>query len=367
MSKPPPPSLPSPPPPPPPPPPNPRQRNPRLPDPPTRLTRSRTSKSDVLKRGFHNKRGCTSKSPRLKRLNPVASDDEDAVSADALSSHDSENGLSMNHPPDDTLMAADGCGKTDIMNNTTADPNCSGGNSQGDEGKLASPMGDGDNSIKLNDDGSVAHDDIGKDFAILGDVAEYESFNLDSIDIADEASQSDNSSVEGSVQCLNNVKANVSPSKDSVASVEMLQTMYRRPTRPPDLYVLNLIVAIELSYIAHRHEVTGDGNCGYYAIMNVLIRHFRRVCPDHPSLLHELSGVSFAKANWFRLMIYEYVYREFHTLLDPSDPIFVDGDGVRMSDFRIASRLTAGHQRRTTYDGKVVSSFFEKVDKIYNE
>ena len=363
MSKPPPPSLPSPPPPEPPPPPNPRlKRNPRLPDPPTRLTRSRTSKSDVLKRGFHQKRG-TSKSPHLKRVIPDASDDEDAVSPGPISSDDSENGLPMNHPPDDTLMAADGGGNVDIMINTTADPNCSVGNRQGDDGKLGSPMGDGDNSI----DGSVACDGIGNDFAILGDVAEYESFNLDSIDIADEASPSDNSSVDGSVQCLNNVKANVSPSKDSVDSLEMLQTVYRRPTRPPDLYVMNLVVAIELSYIAHRHEVTGDGNCGYYAIMNVLIRHFRRVCPDHPSLLHELSGVSFAKANWFRLMIYEYVYRECNTLLDPSDSIFVDGDGVRMSDFRIASRLTAGHLRRTTYDGKVVSSFFEKVDKIYNE
>ena len=482
--------MPKPPPPPPPPPDPPLKRNPRHPYPPTRLTRSRTTKSDARERGFLNKRGCTSKSPRLHRLNQDASDDEDAVIADAIAPDESE---SHNHAPDDTscekqnlaphnksFSAVDvemiqvpkskqsknelledlaatlashdkpggdptlakharsvyesvsgslkpsgneyedqfnrwaqertfnqhlagydarnatsdghiqaesetgpstGVAQAEVVANhpfspgngvdaDTIDIGVSG--EAGDETiSVAREMvGEGDagsasNSTQSNEDGPAAHDDPVHDFAILGDAVECESF-LDGIDISDEGSQSDKSSAGASVKCLK-VNDVASPSKDSVASsFQMLHTVYQRPTRPPDLYVLNLTVAIELSYFAHRHDVTGDGNCGYYSIMNVLIRHFRRVCPNHTSLLDELSDVTYAKANWFRLMIWEYVYREFETLLDPSDPVFVDGDGVPMMDFRIAERLREGHQRKTTYDGKHVSSFFVMVDKIYN-
>ena len=66
------------------------------------------------------------------------------------------------------------------------------------------------------------------------------------------------------------------------------------------------------------------------------------------------------------MILYEYVYCEYETLLVPSDPVFVDGDGVHMMDFRIARRLTDGHLRRTTHNGKLVSTFFWMFDKIYN-
>lgn len=81
------------------------------------------------------------------------------------------------------------------------------------------------------------------------------------------------------------MNANATPFNASVASVEILDTVFQRPISPPDVYMLDLIVSIELSFFPHKHEVNGDGNCGYYSIMNILIRHFRAVSPDHPSLL----------------------------------------------------------------------------------
>lgn len=67
----------------------------------------------------------------------------------------------------------------------------------------------------------------------------------------------------------------------------------------------------------------------------------------------------------FLNMIYKYVYREYETLLDPSDPVFVDGDGVPMMNFRIARGLTDGHLKRTTHDGKLVTTFFWMIDEKF--
>ena len=100
--------------------------------------------------------------------------------------------------------------------------------------------------------------------------------------------------------------------------------------------------------------------------MKVLIRHLTRLFPEHPSLHDELSGVSFHLATWFRNMLFEYVLQEYESFLDPSNPVFVDENGVALSDFRIRSRERDGLRRMITHDGRNVSSFFYSLDKVYN-
>ena len=212
-----------------------------------------------------------------------------------------------------------------------------------------------------------------KDDAVLGEEVE---FDVD-VDIGansdwDSDDMSVNSTSVASVEHLKTVSTNAhtvptnANPEDDDSGFEMGDTIMRVITRPPDAYLFDLIVSIELSYFAVRSDVPGDGNCGYYSIMNVLIRHFRRVCPDHPSLSDELSGVSFAKATWFRQMIHEYVSREAESLLDPTDPVFIDEYGKPLSDFKLSSRERDGAGRMTTHDGRTVPTFYYMLDKIYN-
>lgn len=144
---------------------------------------------------------------------------------------------------------------------------------------------------------------------MVGEEVEFDAIDVGAISDSDIVSIT--SSSVASVEHLRTVPTNANQDDDSL--FKMGDTIFRQ-ARPPDSYIFDLIVSIELSYFAVRSEVPGDGNCGYYSIMNVLIRHFRRVCPDHPCLKDELSGVSFAKATWFRQMIHEYVSREAESL-----------------------------------------------------
>ena len=199
---------------------------------------------------------------------------------------------------------------------------------------------------------------------------DMEAFNMNAFDPSDDSSISDQSSQKSTddikPEPTHPQPPTNSPAKSSQSSVEVTQTILAITNQPPESYVLHLIECISLSYFAVKHDVPGDGNCGYYAVMNVLIRHMTRMFPEHPSLHDELSGVSFHQATWFRNMLFEYVLQEYESFLDPSNPVFVDENGVALSDFRIRSRERDGLRRMITHDGRNVSSFFYSLDKVYN-
>ena len=114
---------------------------------------------------------------------------------------------------------------------------------------------------------------------------------------------------------------------------EMLDTIAVPLRRLPNTYIMDLVIAVELEYFGTRHDVRGDGQCGYYSIMHSLILHFRRVSPNHPSLNDEFSEVSFRKATWFRYMLYEYINQHYDELVAEKSPIIVDQDGLQVTDW----------------------------------
>ena len=335
-----------------------RRRKQNIPDPPMREMRSRQTKSDAMQRGFGNPRG-TSKSPHLLRQHAADNNVSKPVCAGDDDCKDFAGGMTDDVPMDDVVEAP-------TEDNNLSKPVCAGDDDCKDfTGGMTDdvPMDDGDLGYALEEG-------LTDDSGVNGDAS--------SVGSSESGASSDDSSVEGGSLSVE-IEELSTPAKttDPPPSSSTSDSSYciggetincqQFKTRKPQSFMLDLIVCVELSYFAHRHNVDGDGNCGYYSVMYALIRHFNRVCPEHPSLRGELSSVSFSKANWFRNIIHEYVSREFESLLDPSNPKFVDEFGERIMDFKIRKGLTEGHQRMTTHDGRSVSSFFLMLDNIFNK